>query len=79
MGACCSQARHHAGPEQRARRTQGVARSEAALRWQGDRLLPDRPHPGWLLSFSDPQPCQPSMLIQALTRRRSRGGYCLPR
>lgn len=35
--------------------------------------------PGWLLSFCAPQPCQPSISIQALTRLRSRCGYGFPR
>jgi hypothetical protein len=34
--------------------------------------------PGWLLSFSAPQPYQPSTAIQALIRPRSRCGYGLP-
>jgi hypothetical protein len=29
-------------------------------------------YPGWLLSLSASQPCQPSIAIKALTRRRSR-------
>jgi hypothetical protein len=35
-------------------------------------------YPGWLLSLSAPQPCQPSIAIRALTRPRSRRGYGLP-
>lgn len=35
-------------------------------------VLPGQP--GWLLSLRVPQPCQVSMAIQALTRRRSRRG-----
>ena len=31
-------------------------------------------HPGWLLSFSAPQPYQPSTALQALIRPRSKSG-----